>query len=347
MKNVTNRSFIAHPMGKWGLFLLALFALWFGGWFAFASYADGKLSQFIEGIHKNGTTVDCTNRDMRGFPFRIGIHCDTLLVDRPSDLFSIELGAVQTTAQLYAPGEMIAEVSGPLKSLSNGVELAGNWSAMRLFLDARLTNGFDLASLTFSDVSLALGEIALKVADGALHIRPTPPNELNTTELTSLDGAVRLTTLAAILPELTVPDATVEADATLLDGYQDLIVDQRPIQSVLRDGAALNIRNLALTLPNGGRLAISGLVEMDPTGLLSGTITIGVNDPNAVSQWAGQIDPGLAQSISLVAQAIAGMGKSTRIGNADMKAIVLDIDKGYVSLGFLKLPDQIPPLPIN
>ena len=59
-------------MGKFGLLILVLFALWFGGWYAFANYADGKIAEAIDNTSQRGINIDCTNRAMRGFPFRIG-----------------------------------------------------------------------------------------------------------------------------------------------------------------------------------------------------------------------------------------------------------------------------------
>ena len=46
-----------------------------------------------------------------------------------------------------------------------------------------------------------------------------------------------------------------------MDGYQDLVERRRPLRSVIRDGAKFEIRNLALSLPDGGRLAFAGPLE--------------------------------------------------------------------------------------
>jgi hypothetical protein len=48
--------------------------------------------------------------------------------------------------------------------------------------------------------------------------------------------------------------------------------------------------------------------------------------------------------VGLVAQAVAGMGTSAKFGDIELRSIVLTIDRGMVKLGFIQLPDKIPPL---
>ena len=72
MSKHANRSFFAHPMGKFGLLLLVLFGLWFGGWYAFANFADGKIAEAINGAGERGVNVECSKpRHARiSFPHR-------------------------------------------------------------------------------------------------------------------------------------------------------------------------------------------------------------------------------------------------------------------------------------
>ncbi len=345
MTQTSKRSFLAHPMGKWGLFMLFLFALWFAGWYAFANFAHDKIGEALEDAGQQGINVDCANLQMRGFPFRIGVYCDSLNIAGKGDALQLEIGAVRTAAQLYAPGELVAELDGPFKTGLNNGELAANWSAMRLFLDVNFSGGFDLASLTFSNLSTSLNKADLKVADGAVHFRPTPQTDgAEDAEPVSLDGALKLTNLSAALPKLTIPDATIEIDGTLVDGYRDLVVGGREFSSVMQDGAEFEIRNLALSLPDGGRLAFSGPLSIGEDGLLSGEINVGVANPPSVARWAGEINPQLAQQIGLITQAVAGMGKPAKIGGADINSITLKIEQGIVRLGFIQFPDPIPPM---
>ena len=118
----------------------------------------------------------------------------------------------------------------------------------------------------------------------------------------------------------------------------------RPLRSVIRDGAEFEIRNLSLSLPDGGRLAFAGPLSVGEDGLLSGQIDVGVAEPEAVARWAGAINPQLAQQVGMVTQAVAGMGKSANFGGSELRSITLTIDRGVVRLGFIQLPDPIPPL---
>ncbi len=322
-----------------------LFALWFVGWYAFAHFAHDKIGEALENAEQQGIDVRCANRQMRGFPFRIGIHCDSLNIAGKDNALQLKLGAIRTAAQLYAPGELVAEVEGPFKTgLING-ELDANWSALRLFLDINFSGGFELASLTFSNLSGSFNKADLKVADGAIHFRPTPlVDGSEDAEPVSLDGALRLADLSAALPKLTLPDATIEIDGTLVDGYRDLVIGGREFRAVMQDGAEFEIRNLALSLPDGGRLAFSGPLTIGEDGLLSGEVNVGVANPPSVARWAGEINPQLAQQIGMITQAVAGMGKPAKIGGADINSITLKIENGIVRLGFIQFPDPIPPL---
>ena len=153
-----------------------------------------------------------------------------------------------------------------------------------------------------------------------------------------------LFSFSADLPRLAIPDASLEIDGTLVDGYEALIVRRRPFRQVMKDGAVFEIRNLALVMPDGGRLAFSGPVEIDSDGLVSGQINVGVNNPESVAEWAGKINHRLKQQVGMITQAVAGMGKAASFGGQELRSITLTIKRGQVSLGFIQLPERIPPL---
>ena len=132
MTNPADRPLMRHPMAKLGLFMLLLFVLWFGGWFAFARYADGKVGDPIQMAGARGLEIGCANRAMEGFPFRIGVYCDSVDVERNREGLRIQTGALCTAAQLYAPGKMVAELEGPLTAQTPEGNLDAKWSMMRL-----------------------------------------------------------------------------------------------------------------------------------------------------------------------------------------------------------------------
>lgn len=338
------RHFLRHPMGKWALFVIVLFALWFGGWFVFASFVDGWVAKSLAQSEENGVRIECDNRNIKGFPFRIGVHCDDMNFAHKRDVFRIELGAFRSTAQIYAPGKIVAEIDGPFRSWPAGQEVSAKWSNMRLFVDSN-QDGFDLASLTFADLETKAANGSIKAPRGALHLRPTPGSDQALLQR-SLDGALNILDATIKGGGADIPPFTLEADATLVGGYGDLMIKSMPLRQILQDGAELDIRNLALVLPEGGRLAFAGPLEIHEDGLLSGTITVGLSKPETIVAWFESIDPNLKGPMNLISQPISA-GEEKQIGGVGLKAVTISIDRGNPRLGFLPLPFQIPPIQLN
>ena len=348
MSDAVNRSFIRHGMAKWGLFMGLLFVFWFGGWFVFANFADRKVAESLVRIEDRGINVVCDNRTMRGFPFRIGVHCDRVNVASKRDTFRIEAGAVRTAAQLYAPGEFVAEIDGPLRSWPGGVETTATWKQMRLFADAHLTGGFDLISLNFAEIEVLSQQIEAAVGTGALHLRPSPENpDTGRASFQAMDIAGDFTGVSSVLQNgLQVPPADLGFDFTLEDGYRDIVLARRPLRQIVADGGNLVIRSAVLAVPNGGLLGFSGPVELHDDGTISGKIRIGIAEPKAVLAWAGVVDSKLTQLATGVGQAVAGMGKETNFGPQKMRSISVKIERGSVRLGFIEIA-RIAPLVLN
>ena len=127
------------------------------------------------------------------------------------------------------------------------------------------------------------------------------------------------------------------------DGYRDLVDRRLPIKTVLSDGANVRLANLVLSLEGGGKLGFSGPIRLSEDGLISGKVRMGISEPKSIGAWASRIDPNFQQAVAALAQATAGMGKPSKIGGNEMKTISVDIKRGEVRLGFIKL-GKIPPV---
>jgi hypothetical protein len=56
------------------LVILVVVALaWAGGWFALAAWARGQVSTVLAEVAARGVEVDCSGRDIVGFPLRCGL----------------------------------------------------------------------------------------------------------------------------------------------------------------------------------------------------------------------------------------------------------------------------------
>ena len=337
------RSFLSHGMAKWGLFIVALFALWFAGWFIAADYADDKVTETLEQLDRQGIKIACANQDIRGFPFRLGLHCASVDVVDARSGTKLTSGGLNTAAQLYAPGKMIGELDGPLSLVQTGQAVAASWSRMRVFLDANFEGGFDIASLNFADLDAQVEGHLLRVEEGSLHLRPAPEDQENAAAK-ALDLAVDLKqveqkgSFSNALPKL-----SFYLDAQLEEGYRDLVVARLPIDAVLRDGASGLVRSLSVSVADGGKLAINGPLQLGPDGLLSGDLQIGMANPETVAKAFSAVDPVISDFLLNLGNALNMMGKPAQFGGEEIRAVPVKIERGEVKLGFIRI-GTIPPI---
>lgn len=338
MSAAKEKTFWQHGMAKWGLFMGVIFALWFGGWFAFAHYVDGKLGEGIKQAEADGLKIGCENRDVIGFPFRIGVECDQTFITTKRDAFRLEAGALKTAAQLYAPGKMVAELSSPFRTWAGTEQVVGNWENLRLFANANFSGGFELVSLTSKALDLTAAGNTIKFAEGGVHLRPTP------SQISNLDLALNTRGLSgtfAAAPNL--PPLDMVVDAQLTDGYQQLILGRKPFRQMLREGLEAQIRSAVFTMEGDGQFAVAGPLSVHEDGTLSGKLRLGIANPDAVKTWVSQINPQLASVVGNLAQAVNGMGAATKFGTQDIPSIEVTITRGEAKLGFITL-GKIPPI---
>lgn len=321
--------------------LIAVLVLWCGGWFAASWWADGKIAEVIEVQRQRGVEIDCADRSMRGFPLNMGVGCDRVTISQP-DGSQIDMGAVRTVASLTAPGEAQAEVDGPLTVQVGGTTFEANWGKLEAFADVRLDGGFDLTSFAFDGFIATRGEVSAGADTGAGFLRPQKADNAESSD--NLEATITLGGMTADIPGVaTLPSFSIELDAMLEDGYRDLVEQRLPVWEILLDGAQGEIRKAKLELPDGGKLVFGGPLQLDENGILSGTVTVGLANPEAVMAWARLVSPALEQPVSLLTQSVAGMGAEATLGGEQVRAIELTINKGEVRLGFIKLID-LPPL---
>ncbi|MEN0001657.1 MAG: DUF2125 domain-containing protein, partial [Pseudomonadota bacterium] len=71
---------------KWLAFAIVLvIAVYTGGWFYAARQISALASVQIEELEATGISIDCPDRLVRGYPFRIGVFCSDFSVDAPRE----------------------------------------------------------------------------------------------------------------------------------------------------------------------------------------------------------------------------------------------------------------------
>ncbi|MEZ5871268.1 MAG: DUF2125 domain-containing protein [Nitratireductor sp.] len=312
---------------------------WNWAWQQAAQKLDAAATVQIEKWNDAGIEITCPNRLVIGFPFRIGIHCDSLSVFDTVRSLKIEAGELRSAAQFYKPGHAIAELDGPLLSeFPGGEKTVTTWENLKASIVVGL-GGWQRISV---EASAPKGSGTLPGpqpfdlwADNIqLHARiPDDGSDTN-----SLDVAFSASNLSL---ESRVRIPTVGMAGNLrLDQIANQLHPGFKVEPFLRQsGLSGKIGELALEPAAGGRFSVSGPFSVSATGLLSGKLTLAFTDAAqlmAFATAAGGDDNLIAQAGQILAMIPAS-------GNGGARKITLVIEDGVVSAGFFKL-GEIPPL---
>lgn len=311
------------------IFIVLLFGGYTAGWFYVADRLQKEARAAIERLNKDGVSAQCANLAVRGFPFRLGIFCDSLgYEDGGRDVFAAA-GSFRSAAQIYQPRKAIGELDGPLRVAAPGLPpLWIDWDKLRA--SARLATPLPervsaeaegLSGMTDPEdtdpVSL------FSAAKAATHFRPAGPD---------LDWALSFEELKVdqqaaggrILP---VMNGT--GDMRLNDGVQILLSRQESLR-----GRSLEIRGLDLSSGEGG-VALSGPVSIGDDGLVDARLMIKLRNPRAVAMLLSGVFPEAKKQID------SSFGALALLGNEPELPLV--VAKGKASLGFIPL-GEIPPV---
>ena len=104
---------------RWlGVAIIVAVIAYSGGWYWLAGQVETQASGFVEEQRQLGLAIDCADRDVRGYPFRLEIFCTSLDMERPADGLIVEAGAFRSAAQVYEPKRIYAELDAPVSVAS-------------------------------------------------------------------------------------------------------------------------------------------------------------------------------------------------------------------------------------
>jgi hypothetical protein len=154
---------------RWPLYAMPIVVLILaGGWSVFWFYASSKIDVSLEDWRareaKSGRVYDCARRSVGGFPFRLEVHCtdaSVALISQTADQaatrtpVTARLAEILVLAQVYDPGRIIAEFTGPVSfsDLGQQPSLVANWSLGHSSV-AGLPYSPQRVSLEFNDATL-------------------------------------------------------------------------------------------------------------------------------------------------------------------------------------------------
>lgn len=325
-------------------FLLVLGLLgtgWVYGWRWVAGIVQSKAVEIEQKIADGGGKFECSGRRVEGFPFRVGIFCDTVsLIAAQGGAFSA--GALRSAAQLYNPGRFVSEIDGPAAiELADGRRFRLEWKTLR--------NSGRVALSGVSRFSTELEEAKLqeRVSDATqkglgvaqrieLHARLAPDKS----------EAVDLAFLAVdVRHELDqFPGFTLSGDVQLDDFAGQMRPGSLRVEHFRRNGASGMVRSLVLQPVAGGKLRMEGPLSVGNDGVIDGDITLSAAGIQQLAAFFLAMIPSAdAKSVETIATLLDSIVPQTNAEGKPERKIRLSIKRGKVSAGFLPL-GQLAPL---
>jgi hypothetical protein len=312
------------------VFVVILFGGYSAGWYYLADRVTREANAAIASLNRDGVTAECANPVVRGYPFRLGLYCDSLGYADPSRNIVATAGSLSTAAQVYQPLRVVGELRGPLRTALPGTPpLWLDWDNLRA--SARLARPLpQLVSVEAEGLSGQTdpedGEPVMLFSATRIegHLRPNGAD---------LDWAGSFTGLQidpATVGGRTLPVMSGSGDATLKNGVQLLETRATSLR-----GQSGMIRNLDLSSAANTGVLLSGTFSVGTDGLLDADLKITVRDPKGVSAALAAAFPEARDQITTGFSGLSMLG--------DTPTMPLKISKGRAVLGFIPL-GKIPPL---
>ncbi len=306
-------------------------AAYTGGWYYVAGMVQDESSKAIASVNRDGIRLDCDNREVKGYPFRLGLNCDRVLLKHESGGLTFSAGAFRSAAQVYDPAFLISELDGTAKLDVPGLpSFSFDWEILR--------SSVRLASPLPTRLSVEARKLGAAInADSAsirnlftadhieAHLRP---NDAELDFAASFNG---LLFDRSLLEGRKLPSLNGGIDVAIVDGVR-LATSPR----ISLRGQSGMLRDAYLSPGDVGVIRATGHFTVNMAGLVDAQMAIRVQGVRALADIAADSFPESAGEIESFAASLEALGE-----NAELPVHVV---KGKISYGFVDL-GEIPPLP--
>lgn len=310
------------------IFIVLAIAAYSAGWYYLARQIDAGAQTALVELERAGLAAVCADRSVRGYPFRIGLYCDSVAADHAAEGVTFSAGQFRSAGQIYDPRFIIGELDAPARFEMRGLPpLALDWDILRA--SVRLASPLPKrVSLESRAIVIATAETPVAAMEEVeAHMRPDGQD---------LDLALRFDGLSldpALVQGRQVPALSGDADIALADGVAFAASGARNLRG--RSGTIRNVRLAA----GEASIALAGPFAVDDEGLVNAELTVAVENPRELSALLGQALPEFADQIETAFSGLAVLGG---VGG-DTPTLPLTISQGRISIAFLDL-GEIPPL---
>jgi hypothetical protein len=319
------------------LIIVAVLALaWSGGWLALASWVEGRVDEALGEIAERGVEVECTGRDIVGFPFALKLACGETAVAERRTGSQAQLAGLTGGASVFAPTTAAVALASPARIesplLTAPAEL--RWS------DAGLDVGMGFGgpqTVSFA-VDDLVGELPVRTMPDATIAAESAWGRLAPSDDGGTSVAITFDEMALAGGGMTLPPLSGHASARLSAPPGALV-----------SGAGLqppfSARHIDVSVTSGGaRIAASGEVSVDAEGVLDGTIALRIAGTEALPALIATLP---AEMQKLANAAVGGMlafGQPTELDGEPATELQVEIEDGTAKVGPVSVP--VPRLPL-
>ncbi|MDK1490455.1 DUF2125 domain-containing protein [Sinorhizobium sp. 7-81] len=297
------------------------------GWFFAADQIEKRLTTYLSEKRENGLGGECTDMEVRGFPFRIGLFCDKLRLDDNLRGASVSFGSLRTASQVYQPGRAIVELDGPAEvRMSPGLTVSADWTLLHASLNATMS-GLERSSIAYDNLTgtarwpLTGDSLGFGASHGEIHLRQ------NGEDLDAALSVEKLDLRPAQGPSLASP-VDVAADVTVVGkaGW----MQAGALSARMLRGSSGELRHLTLDAGEGMSAKLSGPFSVNDQGLISGEFSLTMMNIDA---WHTSLMKVVPEEIDLINN-IATMLKALA-GGKNEATVKLNVRDGTAFLAFI------------
>lgn len=308
--------------------IIGVVALFTAGWYFAASKVEERVDLSLKNLQANGQTIQCMARDVRGYPFRMGLFCNEVRYSNPQ--VSVTAGALRSAAQVYAPRKLFTELDGPLRLTANdGTSLLMTWQS--------LASSFVASKPLPERASIEAKSLKVegKIPNGTVHMDIANVQAHMRERGDAADIALSIRDLTAPpVPEM--KPASLNFDSSLNE--KDVLIALRRGKIAILRGESGKLHDLTLSFKDSGSMSVSGPIAFDQDGFMNGTLTIKFNNLSAFTEEVTKFTPALGPFLERAKGLMLPL-----LGSDQSKPIKLTVKNGRVGLGFIPL-FEIPPI---
>lgn len=312
-----------------GIVLFGVF--WTIGWHLIAGRIEAHLPAQLQQMAGQQAQAECSNTEVKGYPFRFGLFCDGIGYRNSQLGLSAGSGALRSAAQFYRPNHIVSEVDGPVVFSGLAGDGRIDWQTLQTSVFAT-SGGLDRGSLDTRNISIDIdsaelsGKLGLRAQRLTAHVRKNGPDF----DIATYAEQVQSDLLSQIGAEKLTLEATLPNQAALLDA---------PFRAP-QGAYQMQLHRMMIELEEGASLEIAGTAQIGEDGLISGDLNLTIRNQHRFAELAARIDP---DSGNLIGNVAPMLGALDTVPGDDAITVPLTIRNGAVSMGFIPL-GRLPPM---